>query len=446
MEQVCCSENHNKLTINESNFVKKIYGKQKDSFGESAALKTKDHVKEIFKACEDLVNSKDANKNVLLVGKVQSGKTSNMQMFSAFAFDNGYQCCIIYGGYDKELLKQTCNRFKKAFDVIDDGSSNYLPQNSPEIFSTNGDEQSDIDNLDENVIIKLVEMNKPIFFISMKRPNAMQKIINVLQLVKKINLKTFIIDDESDQASLNTKVHKDDESATYVKIAKMKEILNNPLYLAITATPYANVLLDETNKLLPNKLFLIHPGDGYTGADFYHLSDEHIILIDSKDLEVIDEDKTPPSLYLAIRYFLLASVIMNRRLNDPNNYTDMIIHTDRLNATQNRQYEDIYQFIKALQDAIKTNTFSDLVDNFKQVYNNKYFSQGIIDQYPFESLVDNLKNIIKDTAVVLQNSKGKETQTNLKFYFHKIYIGGDLLQRGLTFLASLLLISLVLQR
>lgn len=419
--------------VKEGNFVRKIYDKQKISYGENAAIKTKDHIKEIFKACEDLVLSNDPNKNVLLVGKVQSGKTSNMQMFSAFAFDNGYQCCIIYGGYDKELLKQTCNRFKKEFDVIDDGSSNYLSESSPEIFATNDDTQSDIENLDENIITKLVEMHKPIFFISMKRPTAMQKIISVLQSIKKFNLKTFIIDDESDQASLNTKVHKDDESATYAKITEMKRILNNPLYLAITATPYANVLLDEKNGLLPNKLFLIHPGDGYTGADFYHLNDDHIILIDSKDLETIDEDKTPPSLYLAIRYFLLASVIMNKRFNNSINYTDMIIHTDRLNVTQNKQYQDINEFIASLQRAIKYGTFDDHISGFKQVYNLKYFSQEIISQYPFDSLVDNLKLVILDTAVVLQNSQGKETQTNLKYRYHKIYIGGDLLQRGLTF-------------
>ncbi|MBO6042323.1 hypothetical protein J6P52_04130 [bacterium] len=410
-------------------FVDKVFNKQKNKYGENQALKIKNHVKKIFNQCEDLMESNEENKNVLLIGKVQSGKTSNLEMISAFAFDNGYQCAIIYGGYDSTLLKQTCNRFINTFDIKD---TNELQDNSAEIFSTNKNDENNIDNLDEIIIKKLLQKNKPFFLMSMKRPAAMNKIVKILNYMQKFNIKTFIIDDESDQASLNTKFRKDEESATYSTIDEMKRILKNPLYLAVTATPYANVLLNDSSKLLPNKLFLIHPGDGYTGADFFHLNDEKIIIVSEKDLEKLDEDKIPKSLRDAIFYFLLASVIIKIEFNKKDNYTDMVIHTNRKIQTQNQQYQQICQIIDSLQSSIKNNDFSYYINEFEKIY-TLYFKKDITEKYSFNSLIVELQDAINDTYIVLQNSQGKETMSNLKYHNHKIYIGADLLQRGLTF-------------
>ena len=228
-------------------FVDKVFNKQKNKYGENQALKIKSRIKEIFNSCEDLMNSHDDNKNVLLIGKVQSGKTSNLEMISAFAFDNKYQCAIIYGGYDSSLLKQTCTRFKEMFDIKD---VNEIESNTAELFSTNDINENDINNLDETIIKKLVLKNKPFFLISMKRPAAMNKIVKILNYIQKFNIKTFIIDDECDQASLNTKFRKNEESPTYSTIVEMKNLLNNPLYLAVTATPYANVLLSYKSEVI----------------------------------------------------------------------------------------------------------------------------------------------------------------------------------------------------
>ncbi|MBQ5543502.1 MAG: hypothetical protein IIT97_01015, partial [Mycoplasmataceae bacterium] len=405
-------------------FVDKVFNKQKNKYGENQALKIKSRIKEIFNSCEDLMNSHDDNKNVLLIGKVQSGKTSNLEMISAFAFDNKYQCAIIYGGYDNSLLKQTCNRFKETFDIKD---VNQIESNTAELFSTNDIYENDINNLDETIIKKLIQKNKPFFLISMKRPDAMNKITKILNCIKKLNIKSFIIDDECDQASLNTKFRKNEESPTYSTIVEMKSLLNNPLYLAVTATPYANVLLSDISELIPNKLFLIHPGDGYTGADFFHLDDDKIIIVSEKDVEQLDEDKIPKSLHNAIFYFLLTSVIIKIKLNKQDNYTDMIINTNRKNQNQGELYKQINQIINTLK-----NNFSDYITDFEKIY-RLYFKKDIIEKYSFGSIKEELKNVIDDTHIVLQNSQGKETMTNLKYYFHKIYIGSNLLQRGLTF-------------
>ena len=64
----------------------------------------------------------------MLVGKVQSGKTSNLELLTALAFDNGYNILVIYGGYDTSLLKQTTERFMDTFDAS--GEITYLKQES----------------------------------------------------------------------------------------------------------------------------------------------------------------------------------------------------------------------------------------------------------------------------------------------------------------------------
>ena len=58
-------------------FFTKVLKKQKLDYGEENAKKTQNRVIKIFKGCKDIENS-DKEKNVLLGGKVQSGKTSNL--------------------------------------------------------------------------------------------------------------------------------------------------------------------------------------------------------------------------------------------------------------------------------------------------------------------------------------------------------------------------------
>lgn len=69
---------------------------------EERVRKLEDNAKEIFFKIRNLEIGN--GRNLLLVGKVQSGKTSNMQMALSLAFDNGYNLMVLYGGYDNTLL------------------------------------------------------------------------------------------------------------------------------------------------------------------------------------------------------------------------------------------------------------------------------------------------------------------------------------------------------
>lgn len=412
-------------SIQLGHFVEKVFDKQRNEYGDNSAIKTRERVMNIYKKGNSLVLSNSANKNILLVGKVQSGKTSNLEMFSAFALDNGYQCIIIYGGYDTKLLAQTSDRFKKTFDINDES----VESEEPELFST--DDES-LTSLDEDVLRKIIELKKPLIFVSMKRPKALSKINDALDKVKGYNLKTFIIDDEGDQASLNTEFKKNKKSATYNQIIRMKSILNNPLYLSVTATPQANVLLGEYSELRPINLFLIEPGDGYTGAEFFHLDDSRIANVKQEDVKKLDDGDIPTSLVDAINYFLVASTLMKKKNF---HYTDMIVHTHRTNNEHIHIFSYIFNYIQSIKDNIKDNDpeLKFQLEKIRNIYNNTYFTKEVLDANPFDSLINDLIIVINNTHPILQDSKGAVTQGNLKYKNHKIYIGGDLLQRGLTF-------------
>lgn len=425
-EKYFIEEKNNEINISFGHFVDKVFNKQVKDYGETSAIKTRERVKNMFKNCVALANSDSKNKNVLLVGKVQSGKTSNLEMFTAFAFDNGYKCVIIYGGYDTKLLNQTSTRFKKTFDISDES----VDSDEPELFST--DDSDDVNSLDEDVIRKIVELNKPIIFVSMKRTVALKKINNVLDKIVSYNLKTFIIDDEGDQASLNTKFRNNKSSSTYQIIVDMKKALSNPLYLSVTATPQANVLLGEYSELKPEKLFLIEPGDGYTGSSFFHLDDTKISEVPLDDVAQLDDWKIPSSIYKAINYFLIASALMRKKNFI---YTDMIIHTHGTKKEHAFVYQHVYAYIQSIKDNIADNDpeLDIQIQEISKIYSNDYFSNNILVSYSFDSIKQTIIDVIKDTHIILQDSQGTATQGNDKYRNHKIYIGGNLLQRGLTF-------------
>lgn len=96
-----------------------------------------------------MLNPKVSN-NVLLVGKVQSGKTSNLELLTALAFDNGYNILVIYGGYDTSLLKQTTERFMDTFDAS--GEITY-DGDAPAVFTT--DDSAQILSIDDEIMTDL---------------------------------------------------------------------------------------------------------------------------------------------------------------------------------------------------------------------------------------------------------------------------------------------------
>ena len=282
MEQYTISRPKEALSIIEGKFFRKIHQKHIESYGEKGANNIVQNVRATYsKLMKQLTSNIEGNHNSLLVGKVQSGKTSNLELLTALAFDNGYNLLLIFGGYDTELLRQSTERFGGTFETAGGEEASY--SENPVLFTTNDStkESLSINSLDPEFVKELLEEGRPIIITCLKRPHAMKTALKAITKVQESvpGIVPFVIDDEGDQASLNTARDKVRNSTpTYKQIVKIKEILHNPLYLSVTATPQANIFQDDISALNPASIHTVQPGSGYTGASVYHLSENQIVV------------------------------------------------------------------------------------------------------------------------------------------------------------------------
>jgi len=425
-------------TIKQGQYCKVVRAKHESSYGVKGADNIQTNSLRIYVSLmHQLITSR--NHNSLLVGKVQSGKTSNLELLTALAFDNGFNFLVILGGYDKDLVKQTTDRYGETFDTK--GGEDGLISDSPVLFTTNEihDESRSyfIADLNAEFVQECIEDGRPIIVSCLKRVKKMQLVNRLIKsLCQEVDgLKPFIIDDEGDQASLNTK--KNSASATYAEIQKMKKILGNPLYLSVTATPQANIFQSIYSDLIPESVHLIHPGSGYDGATVFHLAENQIIEpISEEDATDTCAGLLTKSLKDALNYFIIGSVLKVLSANSPKGrFSDMIIHSAKEVELHKKLFAVIYNHIDQmkLSFANKDDSYQTYLKEFQIIY-NRFVDEDYKANYPFDpAVISALPKEIKKTGAILHNGPGKKMTTASTNFVHRIYIGADLLQRGLTF-------------
>ena len=435
MEQYTIKRSDCTPSIIEGNFFHRIHDKHIELYGKKGANNIVDNVRATYsKLMKQLAANQDGNHNSLLVGKVQSGKTSNLELLTALAFDNGYNFLIIFGGYDTDLLRQSTERFGSTFETT--GGEEVLYSDTPVLFTTNDltKESLSINSLDPDFAKQLLEDGRPIIITCLKRPPAMKAALKAIANIQETvsGIVPFIIDDEGDQASLNTAKDKARNSTpTYKHIVKIKEVLHNPLYLSVTATPQANIFQEDISELNPASIHTVQPGNGYDGASVYHLSENQIVeeVEDSGSLSLISN-----SLKEAIYYFFIASTIKRLRATHKKDMrSDMIIHIDRTIAAHGSIYSATHDMLEEIKQAfVNDDSVEFYKKQLKKSY-DKFLNDDVKTQYSFADILNKVSNTILSTGAILQNGIGKHTKEKELTKLHKIYIGGDLLQRGLTF-------------
>lgn len=202
--------------------------------------------------CPDPEGIGKCQKTGIVIGKVQSGKTSNFISITALAFDNDYDIVIVLGGTKKPLVKQNRDRIKEYFSTTKD----VLVLDTTDFK----------DQLTAQKMHQFRKMNKKVVIVALKSPAQINYIADNIFFDSVLAEKPIlIIDDEGDEASLNTLVKKGKKSSTYKAIENLKERLDRHCFLSITATPQANLLIDTLDVLSPDFGILVDPGKGYCG-------------------------------------------------------------------------------------------------------------------------------------------------------------------------------------
>lgn len=368
--------------------------------------------------CPNPLNNSEQKETGIVIGKVQSGKTSNFISLISLAFDNKYDITIVLGGTKKPLLKQNSDRIKEYFADVKD---------SVNILNTNDNR----DYLNEHDITQFLRMEKKIIIVGLKSTKQIETIINIFKDNPLSEKPILIVDDEGDEYSLNTKVKQKDESSTYKIILELKNVLKRHCYVSVTATPQANLLISKIDKLSPDFGVLVPPGNGYCGLDVFHSDDKYTITI-PQDEEPVIEVGIPETLKKALAMFFVACAIQCHRTGRKEKLS-MLIHISQYKKDHELEYKKIQTLIDEWIQ--KSSNKKDI--SYQSVYkimNEAYleYSKGEIRDFPtFEEIEDNIIFAINNSHVHKINGDNTLNGED-EFYDYNVYVGGTMLGRGLT--------------
>lgn len=388
----------------------------------------------------------------LVLGYVQSGKTANFQALIAKAVDEGYRIIIVLAGMHNNLREQTQTRLEHDLNLTasSEKKTAWLNLTTPaEDMPRNSAMHTQLNSY-SNVAIMVVKKNE-------------RRLKNVQEFLEKIDdevLKlrpVLIIDDESDQATPNTLGGKEAVSTINRRIRDIWSAVKRGTYVAYTATPFANILIDPTDKedLYPEDfVYPLEKPAGYLGADeFFNTSPyaeedgEHeelalelsspvpveestILAPQSRDLSSYSPEMTP-TLEEAIYWFVIATAIREMRTSK-SNHSSMLVHTSHRTDAHFLLKDVINDFVQTL-----SLDFSVHEQRLKTVFNNhigkaeRLRDEEIIPSW--EELLPQIKKVIEKLTVKVDNGYSNDRLTypddNPQVV---IAIGGGTLSRGLT--------------
>ncbi|MFD0306290.1 Z1 domain-containing protein [Streptomyces sp. NPDC127119] len=261
----------------------------------------------------------------LVVGYVQSGKTANFTGVAAKAVDAGYRLVIILGGTLNMLRAQT----QRRLDMELIGQENILRGADPDdvdslvgVDYVGDDEEwpefvrhggrpstrgafdierlttrdNDYKSLAQGIRALEFEKREPTrplhdpsnlhhaaarVMVVKKNKSVLEKLVKDLKQIHGIlgELPALIVDDESDQASVNTSNPKKweqgrtERTAINKLISQLLGLLPRAQYVGYTATPFANVFVDPSDgdDIFPSDFLISLPRPaGYMGVQDFH--------------------------------------------------------------------------------------------------------------------------------------------------------------------------------
>lgn len=366
-----------------------------------------------------------AHRTGLALGKVQSGKTMSYIALSALAFDSGYRVVVVLAGRTKALAEQNKARFDRELIGI---------RPSPRIATFHNP-----DTHHETEIQAVLESDNLVLITLLKTQVRLGKVAEIFSSADLNHYPVLIIDDEGDQASHNTKKQKGEQSAVHAHILQLREALPHHAYVAYTATPQANILIDTIDALSPEFCVLVEPGKGYTGgATFFgpesYGRDRYVRIVPDDEADNDDLTGIPKHLELAIATFLVSAAIIHLRKQHA--FHSMLIHNSNLKADHERMYEAVQAMIDRWKEALRLPDddpgTQDLLGTAREAYED--LKSTVLDCPVWEDISAQLRREVKGLKVWLVNSlkKGTNPSTTPFNLQNNIMIGGNMLDRGVT--------------
>lgn len=321
----------------------------------------------------------------LVIGHVQSGKTANYMGVIAKAADAGYKFIIVIAGIHNNLRKQTQQRVDEGFVGRSSDPENRvnigvgLDRNYPNpVTLTNIN--SDFNKQTANVSgAQLNDFKNPVILVIKKNVKTLEALyiwlreLNAKGRDRIADVPMLVIDDEADNASINTNKPDINPTATNAWIRKILRLFTKNCYVGYTATPFANIFIDPDafDKDAYGELFpsdFIHSLDApttYFGPDKVFLNDvsSNAILRQIDDCEEylpfvhkngFPVAELPPSLYRALDQFIVARALRNLR-GQERKHCSMLVNVSRFVSVQKEVRSFIGLRLDRIREAVKAN-------------------------------------------------------------------------------------------
>lgn len=446
---------------------------------------------------DDLGNpksDKQFQRRGLLLGDVQSGKTATYTAICNKAADIGYRVIIVLTGLTENLRVQTQERLDTEFVGLDskhtlDKKADSAMRNVPvgvgkeppfgtdkritRFTSVTYDFKT---NIVQSNGLNLNDLKGTALFVVKKNKSILSNLKNWLTKDEDmIDLPMLLIDDEADNASVNTNSEEKDPTAINAAINAILRSFRQATYLGITATPFANIFIDPdiaedgaAKDLFPKDFLTLLPSpSNYIGADklfgngnvddraertegeyagaiipIFNEEQEGFYYFKHKKTLAEELPGIPPSLKEAIRYFILISAISDTRY-DNKEHRSMMVNVSRFTDVHTVTVDYITEVVEQIKSDLEN--YAQLSIDKAMKIQNIALLKATWDRFSLNNVSDvGWENLLKkflfkavrriDVREVNRNTGAK----SLDYYNYNgtgmrvIAVGGDSMSRGLT--------------
>ncbi|SDD61767.1 Z1 domain-containing protein [Bacillus wiedmannii] len=432
---------------------------------------------EILKSIGNPNKQKEFDYRGLVLGYVQSGKTANFTGLINKAYDVGYKLVIVLAGMHNDLRSQTQLRLdKEVIGVIDKVTKEVSGVAS---ISTKGElvqTWTDVENdISINAIDQRHNLNVPNLMVVKKNKDVLETLNKVIEAccdlsVAYRDVPVLIIDDEADQASINTAESNEEPKTINRLIRRLLNQFSRKSYVGYTATPFANLLIDSRatdeeaqEDLYPKDFIVALPKpDGYCGPEEYfnvtgYEEDDkprYIRHLNQDDLDLFNKIKNkehaelinyvPYSMKQAIQSFVIATAVRNLR-NQEKEHNSMLIHASHLTDIQLELKKVVEAYFEEFSNTILYASTDETINRLKELYIKdfvkvqKLFNDTNTEHcHPIFEWVDvytEIKKVLGKIDILAINGESKDIldyDSRKENGWNVIAIGGNKLSRGLT--------------
>lgn len=425
---------------------------------------------------EDPAREADAwNRRGLVIGHVQSGKTANYTGLAARAADAGYKVIIVIAGIHNNLRRQTQERIDAAligrssnpedkWRPIGVGLRRGYPH--PATLTTVNEDFNK--KTAEKSNWKLNDLSKPIILVIKKNTKTLEQLYKWLDNLNTeknqesrviLGAPMLLVDDEADNASINTNREDINPTKTNSWIRKILRLFAKSCYVGYTATPFANIFINHEDydneakeELFPRDfIYCLDAPNTYFSAQKVFINEDKSskVVRSIRDCDAfIPHDhgseyvvqELPPSLYQAFNEFIIARAVRNLR-GQQHKHCSMMVNVSRFVSVQKRVRDLLRLREVRIQESVRANyrmpdeaSHRDpYMRDLRAAFDREYEDAG----FTWEEVRGALNSVFDHLKLYVINSKSDEALDYGRYErdgigLTAVAIGGLSLSRGLT--------------